>query len=99
MGFVLRMRTLGGWRSLGTSQIVVVSAPADVQRERVLARPGMTPEKFDHILSLQMPDAEKRARANHVIDTGTSLEITESAVNDLVKSLLGKRIHQSSQPD
>ncbi|WFL78648.1 dephospho-CoA kinase [Altererythrobacter arenosus] len=67
--------------------IVVVSAPAEVQRARVLARPGMSPEKFAHILSLQLPDAEKRARADHVIDTGTSLAETEAAVRDLIARL------------
>ena len=67
--------------------IIVVSAPADIQRERVLAREGMTPEKFAHILSLQTPDAEKRARADHIIDTGTSLEETEAAVAALIKQL------------
>ncbi len=67
--------------------VVVVSAPAEVQRERVLARDGMTKEKFEHILSLQVPDAEKRERADHVIDTGTSLEETESAVRALVEQL------------
>ena len=67
--------------------IVVVSAPAEVQRERVLARPGMTEEKFAHILSLQLPDADKRARADHVIDTGQSLEETAADVRALVAHL------------
>ena len=68
-------------------RIVVVSAPAEVQRERVLARPGMTAEKFAHILGLQVPDAEKRARADHIIDTGTTLDATRAAVAQLVREL------------
>ncbi len=67
--------------------VIVVSAPADVQRERVLARPGMTAEKFEDILKLQVPDAQKRAKADHVIDTGTSLQETEAAVKSLVQQL------------
>jgi dephospho-CoA kinase len=67
--------------------IVVVSAPADIQRARVNARPGMTAEKFDHILGLQTPDAEKRERADHVIDTGVSLEETKAQVLELIETL------------
>lgn len=66
---------------------VVVSAPAPVQRERVLARPGMTVDRFEHILALQMNDADKRARADYVIDTGQSLAETRQEVRNLVKSL------------
>jgi len=75
----------GGHASVDT--VVVVSAPEDVQRERVLARPGMTPEKFAQILALQVPDAEKRRRADHVIDTGVPLAQTEAAVRDLAARL------------
>ena len=70
-------------------RVVVVSAPADQQRRRVLARPGMTEEKFADILGLQVPDAEKRARADHVIDTGTTLAQTEDAVIALIDELRG----------
>lgn len=67
--------------------VVVVSAPAEAQRKRVLARPGMTEEKFARILDLQVPDAEKRARADTVIDTGQTLPETLADVRDLVNRL------------
>ncbi len=71
--------------------VAVVSAPADVQRARVLARPGMTPDKLDAILSRQMPDADKCARADVVLPTGGSLLATRRAVAKLVTALTGAR--------
>lgn len=73
----------------GLDAVVVVSAPAQVQRERVLARPGMTVEKFEQILKLQVPDAEKRQLADYVIDTGVSLAETRHAVQQLVHRIAG----------
>ncbi|WAJ31624.1 dephospho-CoA kinase [Antarcticirhabdus aurantiaca] len=64
--------------------VVVVTAPSEVQRARVLARPGMTPERFDAILAAQMPDADKRARASVVIDTGGGLDPAREAVRAVV---------------
>lgn len=67
--------------------VLVVSAPAEVQRRRVLARPGMSAERLAQILAAQTPDAEKRARADYVIDTGAPLAETERAVRDLIARL------------
>ncbi|HET6970667.1 MAG TPA: dephospho-CoA kinase [Phenylobacterium sp.] len=69
--------------------VVVVSAPADVQRERVLARPGMTPERLDAILAQQVADAEKRARAHYVVDTGRGLEAAREQVAGIIRKLRG----------
>lgn len=68
-------------------KIAVVSAPGPVQRERVLARPGMTLAKFCQILALQLPDDEKRARADFVIPTGGSLEETRARVREIIACL------------
>lgn len=71
----------------GLDAVAVVSAPAEQQRQRVLARPGMTVEKFEQILALQVPDAEKRARADFVIDTGGSLEATREHVARVARAM------------
>lgn len=75
----------GGWRQV--DKIAVVSAPGDVQRARVLARPGMTAERFEAILARQMPDAEKCERADFVIPTGGSLDETRDAVRKVIACL------------
>lgn len=67
--------------------IVVVSAPPEMQRERVLARPGMTPDRLDAILAQQIPDAEKRARAHYVVDTGQGLESARAQVTNIIAAL------------
>ena len=68
--------------------VVVVTADPAIQAERVLARPGMTRERFDAILARQMPDAEKRARADFVIDTGRGLEAARDEVEAIVAAVL-----------
>jgi len=64
--------------------VVVVSAPADVQRARVLARSGMTPERFEQLLAAQVPDAEKRRRADFVVDTSQGFDAAREQVRDIL---------------
>ena len=68
-------------------KILVVSAPLEVQRERVLRRPGMTAEKFEQILARQLPDSEKRARADFVVSTAGSKDETRRAVRRILACL------------
>ena len=66
---------------------LVLSAPHDVQRARVLARPGMTVDKLEHLLARQLPDAERKARADFVVDSGTSLHDMRIEIDKLIESL------------
>jgi dephospho-CoA kinase len=75
-----------GWDSR-VDKTIVVSAPFEVQKARVMARPGMTEERFNSVLKAQMPDAEKRARADYVVDTGTTLEETRQRLASIVAEL------------
>ena len=68
-------------------KVVVVSASDDVQRARVLERSGMSLEKLESILARQMPDEEKRRRADFIVDTGTDLSTTERQVRDILTCL------------
>ena len=70
--------------------VLVVTAPSSVQRERVLARPGMTEEKFSAILAKQMPDEDKRARAHFLVDTGRGFASAEAQVRSILACLAGR---------
>ena len=79
--------------------VVVVSAPSHIQRERVLARPGMTEEKFEYLHSRQMPDAEKRAKAHFVVVTDRGLEHALEQVKMILTVLREKRRAEDSTKD
>ena len=70
---------------------ICVSAPNDLQRARVMARPGMTSEKFEKIVSGQMPDAEKRKRADYVVETGESMEDTARQLDEILQKIRDTR--------
>ena len=76
----------GGERHV--DRVLVVSCSAEQQRERVLKRPGMTEEKFEAILARQVPDAEKRARADYVVDTSRSFEETRAQIDAIVDRIM-----------
>ncbi len=67
--------------------IIVVTAPDFIQRERVMARPGMTEEKFNAILAHQMPDAEKRRRADYIVNTGIGLAETRHELQNILRNI------------
>ncbi len=67
--------------------VVVASAPSHVQRERVLNRPGMTADKLDALLARQIPDAEKRARADFIVDTGAGLDAAQARVRQILQAV------------
>ena len=68
-------------------KVIVVSAPSQIQHERVLSRPGMTEEKFNALAVRQTPDEEKRGKADFVVDTGGDLSTTERQVRDILSCL------------
>ena len=76
-------------------KVVVVTAPAEVQRERVLARPGMTEEKFRAILARQVPDAEKRRQADFIVDSSQGME----AARDQVRAIIDALVDRASSAD
>lgn len=85
----------GGER--GMDAVAVVTAPAEMQRERVLLREGMTAERFEAILSHQMPDAEKRARADFVIDTSQGLEPVRRQVAEILAVMRDPQLRPKRQ--
>ncbi|WP_333794108.1 dephospho-CoA kinase [Hyphomicrobium sp.] len=77
-------------RHVHVDVVIVVSAPAEHQRARVLARPGMTDARFDALIERQMPDVEKRLQADFVVDTGGSLADTEVQIDTILDELASR---------
>ena len=77
-------------------KVVVVTASPEIQRERVLARPGMSEEKFASILAKQVPDAEKRRQADFIIDTGQGFDAARAAVDAIIAELSGEKSGKAS---
>ncbi|WP_349436490.1 dephospho-CoA kinase [Pararhizobium sp. A13] len=71
--------------------VVIVTCDPEIQKERVMKRPGMTEEKFALILSRQVPDAEKRAKADYIIDTSGELDSTRAQVADIVRQVTSQK--------
>ncbi|WP_292249353.1 dephospho-CoA kinase, partial [Mesorhizobium sp.] len=71
--------------------VVVVTAPAEVQRARVLARPGMSEAKLAAILAKQVPDADKRRQADFIVDTGQGFDAARAAVAAIIAELAGDK--------
>ena len=71
----------------GCDAVVVVSAPPEIQRKRAFERPGMTDDKFAAILAKQMPDAEKRGRADFVVDSSQSFDHTRAQIRDILRKV------------
>ena len=77
----------------GCDAVVVVSAPAQLQRQRAFERPGMTEEKFAALVAKQMPDAEKRRRADFIVDSSQSFEHARAQVRDILQAVAKMRGH------
>jgi dephospho-CoA kinase len=82
----------------GCDAVVVVSAPPELQRRRAFERPGMTEEKFVTLLGKQMPDAEKRRRADFVVDTSQSFEHSRAQVRDILRAVAKLRARAGDSP-
>jgi dephospho-CoA kinase len=78
---------------------VVVSAPLDVQRRRAFERPGMTEEKFAALVGKQMPDADKRRRADFVVDSSQSFDHARAQVRDILETIAKMRDSRADSPD